>query len=53
METLFGAWMTQIGHKRPGVPGGPGAKPGLAITEANAQAAKIAKKIKSEMETSR
>jgi lysophospholipase L1-like esterase len=49
MEILFAAWMTQIGHKRPGVPGGPGAIPGLSITEANDKAADIAKKIKLEL----
>jgi lysophospholipase L1-like esterase len=45
MDLLFAAWMTQIGHKRPGVAGGPGAKPGLPMAEANAQAANIAKQI--------
>ncbi len=37
---LFDSWMTQIGHKRPGVPGGPGATPGLPIAEANKKAAR-------------
>ena len=49
MVILFDAWMTQIRHQRPGVPGGPGAKPGLPITEANDKAAKIAKRINLEM----
>lgn len=42
---LFSAYMTRIGHKRPGVPGGPGVKPGPSIDEANAKAADIAKQI--------
>jgi len=41
----YSAWMTRIGHKRPGVPGGPGASPGLSVAEANAKAAEITKKI--------
>jgi lysophospholipase L1-like esterase len=45
MALLFDAWMTQIGHKRPGVPGGPGATPGLPITEANEKAADLTKRI--------
>src|ERR1035441_9909667 len=43
-ETL--APMTQIGHNRPGVVGGPGAKPGLRLAEANARATQIAKETK-------
>jgi len=46
MKLLFDAWMTKIGHTRPGVAGGPGAKPGLPLAEANAKAAKMAIKIK-------
>ena len=49
MVLLFDAWMTQTGHKRPGVTGGPGAKPGLPLAQADAQAAEIAQKIKSHM----
>jgi lysophospholipase L1-like esterase len=46
---LFDSWMTQIGHKRPGVPGGPGATPGLPIAEANEKAAALAKQIQMEI----
>ena len=49
MVLLFNAWMTQIGHKRPDVAGGPGAKPGLPIAEANGKAADLSKRIQSEM----
>jgi len=49
MGLLFDAWMTQIGHTRPGVTGGPGTKPGLPLAQANAQATEIVEKIKSEM----
>jgi lysophospholipase L1-like esterase len=49
MILLFNAWMTQTGHKRPGVAGGPGAKPGLPLAQANDQAAEIAKQIKTQM----
>jgi hypothetical protein len=45
MGILFNAWMTQIGHKRPGVAGAPGAKPGLPLAEAHARAADIGKQI--------
>jgi lysophospholipase L1-like esterase len=45
MELLFDAWMTQIGHKRPGVTGGPGAKPGPPVAEASVKAAEMAKEI--------
>lgn len=38
MRLLTSAWMTQIGHKRPGVPGGPGVKPGPSIAEAEEKA---------------
>jgi lysophospholipase L1-like esterase len=46
MELLFDAWMTQIGHKRPGVAGGPGAKAGLPVAEATAKAAEITQQIR-------
>jgi len=49
MVLLFNAWMTQIGHKRPGVAGGPGATPGLPMAEANGKAADLSKQIRSEM----
>jgi lysophospholipase L1-like esterase len=49
MVLLFEAYMTQIPHQRPGVPGGPGANPGPSIAEATAKAADIAKRIKLEM----
>jgi len=45
MVLLFNAWMTQIGHQRPGVAGGPGAKPGLPLPEAKAKAAALGKAI--------
>ncbi|MEI7807720.1 MAG: SGNH/GDSL hydrolase family protein [Verrucomicrobiota bacterium] len=45
MVLRFNSWMTQIGHKRSGVAGAPGAKPGLPMAEANAKAADIAKQI--------
>jgi hypothetical protein len=45
MTTLFAAWMTKIGHKRPGVPGGPGVAPGPSILQAEAQAKEIEKQI--------
>jgi lysophospholipase L1-like esterase len=47
MVLLFEAWMTQIGHQRPGVAGGPGAKPGPPMTEAKDKAAELAKRIQS------
>jgi lysophospholipase L1-like esterase len=49
MNLLFSAWMTQVGHKRPGVAGGPGAAPGPPITEANKKAADLAKRIHAEI----
>lgn len=42
---LASAWMTKIGHKRPGSPGGPGVKPGPSIEEATAKSADTAKQI--------
>jgi lysophospholipase L1-like esterase len=50
MVLLFDAWMTQIGHKRPGVTGGPGAKPGLPIAEASAKADELSKRIRLQMQ---
>jgi lysophospholipase L1-like esterase len=41
----FNAWMTAIGHGRPGVPGGPKAKPGPSIEAAEAQAAALTAEI--------
>ena len=45
MVVRFNAWMTQIGHQRPGVAGGPGAKPGPTVAEANVTAADLTLKI--------
>lgn len=45
MDILFGAWMTQIGHGRPGVAGGPDAAPGLSVDAATAEAAELAAEI--------
>jgi hypothetical protein len=42
--------MTQIGHKRPGVPGGPGAKAGLPVVEAEGRAAELLKQIRVQMQ---
>lgn len=42
---LHGAWMTKIGHTRPGVAGGPGTKPGLPLDQAAAKSADIQAKI--------
>jgi lysophospholipase L1-like esterase len=50
MVLLFDAWMTQIGHKRPGVPGGPGAKAGLPVVEAEGRAAELLKQIRVQMQ---
>ena len=49
MHTLFNAWMTKIGHKRPGAPGGPGTKPGQSIDQATESAAAITKQIEALM----
>ena len=49
MVLLFNSWMTQIGHKRPGVAGSPGAKPGLPLAEANAKATDLAKQIQAQL----
>ena len=42
---LWAAWMTQIGHKRPSVPGGPNSKPGISVSDAQAKASGIADQI--------
>jgi lysophospholipase L1-like esterase len=42
---LFAAYMTKIGHHRPGVPGHPKAKPGPTIEEARAKAADFTRQI--------
>ena len=42
---LHAAWLTRSGHKRPGVPGGPNAKPGLPLDQAQAKSAEISAKI--------
>jgi lysophospholipase L1-like esterase len=42
---LFAAYMTKIGHQRPGVPGHPKAKPGPSIEEASAKAADLTRQI--------
>ena len=44
-EVLYSAYMTQIGHQRPGTPGGPGSKPGPSVEAASAQAKEIEKQI--------
>ena len=41
----FDAWMTAIGHQRPGVAGGPKAKAGLSIKEAELKAQELGAKI--------
>ncbi len=41
MRLLFGAWMTQVGHTRPGVAGGPDASAGMPLDEAKAKAREI------------
>jgi len=46
MTVMFEAWMTKIGHGRPGVAGGPDAAPGLKIEEATSKAADLTKQIK-------
>lgn len=48
MTVRFNAWMTHIGHTRPGVPGGPDAPkspPAPTLDQANARAAQIAAQI--------
>ena len=42
---LRDAWMTKTGHLRPGVPGGPRAKQGLPLAEAEAKAAETTRQI--------
>ena len=41
MKVRFEAWMTRVGHTRPGVPGGPGAKPRLTVEEAETKASEL------------
>ena len=45
MKLRFDEWMTQIGHQRPGVAGGPGAKPGLPPAQADAKAAELSQRL--------
>lgn len=45
MGVRFSAWMTTTGHQRPGVAGGPGAKPGPSIEQATETAAAIGRQI--------
>lgn len=45
MALLFDAWMTRIGHTRPGVTGAPGMPPGPSVSDANVKASEIAKEI--------
>ena len=45
-KILFSSLMAQIGHARPGVPGGPGSRPGHTAEDAQARAGEIAGKIK-------
>jgi lysophospholipase L1-like esterase len=47
---LFKAYMTKIGHQRPGVPGHPKAKPGPSIDEASAKAADLTRRIEALLE---
>ena len=42
---LFAAYMSKIGHQRPGVPGHPQAKPGPSIEEADSKAADLTRRI--------
>ena len=45
MGVRFDAWMTKIGHTRPGVPGFPGVNPGPSLQAADERAAEIRKQI--------
>ncbi len=49
MDLRFNTWMTKTGHKRPGVPGGPGSKPGQPIEQATESAAAITKQVEALM----
>lgn len=49
MTVLFNAWMSKIGHKRPGVAGAPGAKPGLPLDQATENAAAITRQIEAQI----
>lgn len=42
---LFSAWMTKLGHTRPGTPGGPGAEPGPTLEVAQDRAREIEQEI--------
>lgn len=46
-DTLLSAYLTAIGHKRPGVPGGPNTPPGPTIAEATVQAKAVGDQISS------
>jgi lysophospholipase L1-like esterase len=46
---LFNAWMTQIGHTRPNVPGGPQAKPGPAMAEAQKSTATLSDQLRKKL----
>lgn len=49
MTVLFSAWMSKIGHKRPGVAGAPGAKPGPTVEQATENAAAITRQIEAQI----
>lgn len=49
MGTRFSAWMSLIGHKRPGTAGGPGSKPGQSVEQATESAAAITRQIEALM----
>jgi lysophospholipase L1-like esterase len=44
-KILFDAWMTKIGHTRPGVPGGPDVPRGLSLQEAASKVSSVTKAI--------
>lgn len=50
MKLRFDAWMTQIGHQRPGVVGGSGVLPGPSLAEAEIKAAGITDRIQHELQ---
>jgi alpha-N-arabinofuranosidase len=45
MKLRFATWMANIRHTRPGVPGGPGTKPGPVLEVTNEQAAQLTRQI--------
>ena len=53
MTKRFSAWMRQIGHTRPGVPGGPGTQPGLSVEAANVEASQFSKQIFGKLDVSK